>query len=244
MSRRSHRSRPEHVLEEAAGLAIEWARDRHKQRRRRRKRRRGTFLKVLRMLAIMLLATALLFPALIAGGFFYGAISGLLVAPLIFIAVYSAIAWWTFGRKPPPLQVTAPAEVALLPARTEEWLEEQRARLPDGAAESIDSLLLQFEDLTPQLQGLDPQQPAVVELRRLLAEELPELVHGYQRVPRKLQQQASHGGTTPERQLIDGLETIDKQLARIHERLAAEDLRALATQQRYLELKYKGDKLE
>ena len=243
MSRRSHRPRPEHVLEEAAGLALEWARDRHQRRHRRRRRRRGTFKKVLRMLLLMLIASAILFPSLIAGGFFYGAIGGLLAAPLIFIAVFAGIAWWVFGRQPPPLKITAPEQVALLPARTEEWLEEQRSRLPHGAGESLDSLLAQLESLTPQLQGLDPQLPAAVELRRLLAEELPELVRGYQRVPRKLQQQESHG-TTPERQLLDGLDTIDKQLARIHERLAAEDLRALATQQRYLELKYKGDKLD
>jgi hypothetical protein len=160
------------------------------------------------------------------------------------IAIWGGILFWSLRRKPVPKLAADPGDLAKLPERTEEWLEQQRGLLPADADQSIESLLLQLETLAPQLDGLDPQQPAAVELRRLLAEELPELVRGYQRVPRKLQQQASHGGSSPERQLVDGLATIDQQLARIHERLAAEDLRALATHKRYLELKYKGDKLE
>jgi hypothetical protein len=60
-------------------------------------------------------------------------------------------------------------------------------------------------------------------------------------VPRELTQKPLYGGATPERQLIDGLGTIDQQLSRLHERLAKSDLHAFATHQRYLELKYKRD---
>jgi hypothetical protein len=40
---------------------------------------------------------------------------------------------------------------------------------------------------------------------------------------------------------VEGLTTIDVAIDRLHARLAADDLRALATQQRYLEMKYKDD---
>ncbi len=79
-------------------------------------------------------------------------------------------------------------------------------------------------------------------MRRLLAEELPELVRGYQKVPRALRGQPLHGGHSPDRHVIEGLATIDEEIGRMQARLAADDVRALATQQRYLEIKYKGDR--
>lgn len=252
MSRRHYRPGPEHVLKEIVGHALERELERQKeryqrrQRRRRRRRGRGTFGKIVRMVLMMLVATFVLLPAMISAGVSFGAHWAFLLGPVIFVATYGAIVWWVFRHKDalPSPKVIVETQLAQLPGRTDDWLEAARPQLPEEAGAPIESLQQQLDSLAPQLEGLDPQQPAAVELRRLLAEELPELVRGYQRVPRKLQQQASHGGTTPERQLIDGLDTIDKQLTRIHERLAAEDLRALATQQRYLELKYKGDKLE
>jgi hypothetical protein len=71
-------------------------------------------------------------------------------------------------------------------------------------------------------------------------------VNGYQKVPRALAQQASDRGPSPDRQLLEGLSTIKDQLGRLHERMAANELHALATHHRYLELKYKddADKLE
>jgi hypothetical protein len=231
------------VIEEVVAYARSSLADSRGRHRRRRKRRRRTIFKLLKAGMWMLIATAVLMPLMIAGGFFYGAIRGLISAPLILVAAWSLILWWTVFRKP-PVKIIADAGMGQLPERTEEWIERQRNLLPFEAQGSLDNLSAQLESLTPQLEGLDPQQPAAVELRRLLVEELPELVRGYQRVPRKLQHLPSHGGDSPERHLIDGLATIDLQLARIHERLAAEDLRALATHNRYLELKYKGDKLK
>ena len=76
----------------------------------------------------------------------------------------------------------------------------------------------------------------------MIAEELPELVEGYQKVPRALRSRASHGGQSPDRHVIDGLATIDEHMAQLEADLSEQNLRALATQQRYLELKYKRDR--
>jgi len=78
-----------------------------------------------------------------------------------------------------------------------------------------------------------------VELRKLLGEELPELVNGYRRVPDALRRE-SRDGPSPDRQLCEGLGVVDAALSRMSEQLASGDLHRLATQGRYLEIKYKG----
>ncbi|HEY0269622.1 MAG TPA: hypothetical protein VGC10_01365, partial [Sphingomonas sp.] len=92
-----------------------------------------------------------------------------------------------------------------------------------------------------QLATLDPKMPEALEARRLIADELPELIRGYRKVPQSLRRQPMDGGLSPDRQLADGLRTIDEEIARMNARLASADLKALATQNRYLEIKYKGD---
>ena len=44
----------------------------------------------------------------------------------------------------------------------------------------------------------------------------------------------------PEKQLLDGLAVVDTELSRMSEQLARGDLERLATQGKYLELKYQG----
>ena len=89
---------------------------------------------------------------------------------------------------------------------------------------------------------LDENEPAAAEIRRLIADELPELVRGYGRVPEALRR-ANTNGMIPEKQLVDGLSVVDSELTRMSEQLARGDLEKLATQGKYLELKYQGDPL-
>lgn len=208
----------------------------------RRKRQRRQFKKIVRAILAMLFATFVLVPGMIAGGFLFGprGIEGLILAPVVLFTSWALILAYTFRRRATPRTIIK-STIAALPAQTETWLEEERSRLPWSSHEKIDSLALRLEALTPQVEALDPESPSAAELRRLLAEELPELVRTYRKVPRALAQQPLYGGTSPERQLLDGLETIDKQVGRVHERLATSDLHALATHQRYLELKYERD---
>src|SRR3546814_733459 len=130
-------------------------------------------------------------------------------------------------------------DLAELPLRIEEWLERQRAALPAPAARLVDGIALKLEALTPQLQTLEPREPAAAEIRKLIGEELPELVNGYRRVPQSLRRDGRNG-MTPDNQLIDGLHVVDAELARMTDQLASGELHKLATQGRYLELKYKG----
>ena len=47
-------------------------------------------------------------------------------------------------------------------------------------------------------------------------------------------------GIIPENQLLDGLKVVDTELSRMSEQLARGDLERLATQGKYLELKYQS----
>jgi hypothetical protein len=134
----------------------------------------------------------------------------------------------------------AASDIAALPAKTEAWLQRQRPALPAPAVRLADAIGLKLEALAPQVAALDPREPAAAELRKLLATELPELVDGYQRVPQAMRGQ-ERDGPSPDRQLTDGLGVIDAELAEMSATLASGDLRRLATQGRYLELKYKDD---
>lgn len=138
-------------------------------------------------------------------------------------------------------EALAQTELTALPLQTEIWLENQRKALPAPAVTLADSIGVKLETLAPQLERIDPKDPAAQEVRRLLADHLPELVTGYQSIPPSLRRE-ERNGRIPEQQLIDGLGVIDAEIARMSENLASGDLDKLATQNRFLELKYQEAK--
>jgi hypothetical protein len=239
-------SRHDRIFEEAADLVRWMASDsRRLARRRRRQRRHRTFKKIVRTGAWLMLATLVIVGGMIAAGLLFGprGYEGVFALPPLLLVVWAGIVYASFGRRRAAIlpQTIVQADLAQLPARTGEWLDDQRRALPVAAQSQLDTIVNKLEALAPQLAKLDPQTPAAVEVRRLLAEELPELVRGYQKVPAALQRQPLYGGPSPDRQLVEGLSTIQEEIGRMHARLAADDLHALATQKRYLEIKYKGD---
>ena len=124
--------------------------------------------------------------------------------------------------------------------RIEAWLETQRPALPAPATRLVDGIDLKLETLGPQLATLDPREPAAAQVRKLLCDDLTELVNGYTRLPQALRR-ASRDGESPDRQRVDGLRLVDEELGRMTGELAGGDLHRLSVQGRYLELKYKGD---
>lgn len=157
----------------------------------------------------------------------------LLVAATIFFAVLPASA---------PVNVEKLGEIPLkaLPRSTERWLETQRPALPAPVRGLVDSIGVKLETLAPQLATLDENSPAAVEVRKLVGEQLPELVKGYGRVPEPLRR-VERNGLTPDQQLAQGLQLIDDEIAEMTAQLAQGDLDALATRGRYLQIKYQGD---
>jgi hypothetical protein len=239
-------ARRERIFEEAADLVRWRASDsRRLARRRRRQRRRRTFKKIVWTGAWLMLATLVIVGGMIAAGLLFGprGYEGVFALPPVLLAVWAAIVYASFGRRKAAIlpQTIVQSDLAQLPARTGEWLDDQRRALPAAAQSQLDTIVSKLEALAPQLEKLDPKTPAALELRRLLGEELPELVRGYQKVPAALQRQPLYGGPSPDGQLVAGLSTIQEEIGRMQARLATDDLHALATQKRYLETKYKGD---
>ncbi len=167
--------------------------------------------------------------------------TGVMIAALLMVLAIAGIVMMP-GEAMPSAEALPTAPLALLPLKTESWLASQRPMLPAPAQRLSDGIGIKLETLAPQLQTLAENEPAAAEIRRLIADELPELVRGYGRVPENLRR-ANTNGNIPEKQLIDGLSVVDSELARMSEQLARGDLEKLATQGKYLELKYQGDPL-
>jgi len=162
----------------------------------------------------------------------------------VMLAMLAAIALGVIFSAEPKVRDTALAQTPIkaLPSQTARWLDQQRALLPAPAQRLADGIGVKLEALTPQLQMLDDREPAAAEIRRLIAEELPELVRGYGRVPPALRREGLDG-MAPDTQLVEGLSVVESELTRMSEQLARGDLAKLATQGKYLELKYQGEPL-
>ena len=214
-------------------------RARARRLRERRKRAFGRLVQKIALAAIAVMAATGAF------GLFVAPVTdaGELLAFALFCLIAFVIIRISHERESAPAAV-ATTDLARLPERTEAWLETQRRALPPPAERLLDGIGTKLEALAPQLERLDPQGPAAGAVRKLLCDELPELVKGYQRVPRHLRGQPGITGPSPDRQLRDGLSIIDEEIARMTRHLAAGDLHLLATRSRYLELKYRsGDEL-
>ncbi len=227
------------IIEHAADFLRRISPEGRAASRRRRERQRAAFRRIARRLVLV---SVLILAATIAAGLVLGPIglTGLLIMILGLVLAWTAILMTGRSAEPTPERL-ATSDLAQLPQQTEMWLDKQRPALPAPAQRQLDQLTLSLEAIAPQLAALDPKLPEAIEVRRLIGDELPELVRGYQRVPPSLRREPLNGGPSPDRQLVDGLGTIGEEITRMNARLAAGDLKALATQNRFLEIKYRGD---
>jgi hypothetical protein len=188
--------------------------------------------------------------AVLLAAFIYGVfvaplgITGVLaVALLLMLATTAALLWPTGTMRVPDAATLPKTPIAQLPSKTESWLAGQRLALPAPARTLADGIGVKLSGLSTQLQALAEDAPQAAQVRRLLAEELPELVQGYARVPQNLRRDGVDG-LSPDKQLVEGLDAVDAELKRISEDLGRSSLETLATQGKYLEYKYRGDKLD
>ena len=78
-------------------------------------------------------------------------------------------------------------DLGTLAGKTEIWLEAQRPMLPAPAISIVQDIGVRLDQLAPQLQTMDENDPASREVRKLVGEHLPELINGYKRIPELLQ---------------------------------------------------------
>jgi hypothetical protein len=206
----------------------------------RRRKRQGTEIKT-RLGRIAAADVAILIAAVVIGWIVPLGIGGamLVMAALVAATLIFAIFPTTPEVKPESFGQTP---LKLLPMKTEQWLESQRPALPAPAQTLVDGIGVRLEALAPQMVNLNEQEPAAAEVRKLIGEQLPELLKGYARVPQALRT-VPRNGKTPDQQLADGLKVIDEQIAGMSAQLAEGDLNLLATRGRFLEIKYREDGL-
>ncbi len=204
---------------------------------RSRKRREQ---EVLRRVGRIVVADVVIIIAAIVIGFFVplGMFGALSVMALL-IAATAILALMPTDSAPEP-EKFAGAPLRALPLQTEAWLDRQRPALPAPAQGVVDSIGVQLDGLGKQLANLDEGEPIASEIRKLVGEQLPELVKGYGRVPQPLRT-VPRNGRTPDQQLVDGLKTIETEIAEMSERLAQGDLDQLSTRERYLQIRYRDD---
>ena len=178
---------------------------------------------------------------LIGAGIIGTVINGIGFSGVMITALAVAAAAYALLRYPkmpmPTTESLRQTDLATLAGKTEMWLESQRPALPAPAINLMQDIGLRLDQLAPQLQTLDDNDPAAREVRKLVGEHLPELINGYKRIPETLKRK-EHGGKTPEQQLVDGLKLIDREIETMTGQISRGELDKLATRGRFLELKY------
>lgn len=157
----------------------------------------------------------------------------------LLIATTLALAIFPTEPAPTPERIRE-ADIRALPDQTRAWLAMQRPALPAPAIGLVDQISQRLATLQPQLALLKDEDPAAQEVRKLVAEQLPDFISGYAQVPPPLRT-VERNGRTPDAQLVDGLKLIDAEIAEMTEQLAQGTLDSLETRWRYLEIKYRGD---
>ena len=158
-----------------------------------------------------------------------------------FFAIMAAIGFFS-SRKikiPDRSVLTRTQDARQLVARTELWLENQRPALPPPAVRLVEDIGVQLDGLGDQLEHVDPAHPAAQETRKLVGEVLPEMVDSYRKIPGHLRQE-ERAGSTPDKQLVESLGKISKEIDHVTRQLAEGSLDDLAIRTRYLDYKY-GD---
>lgn len=205
---------------------------------RARQRRNAAMMRRIKRISGAILS--ILIGAAVVGWFLPLGANGIMIVLGLILAVVLLFGL-TGGEQRVQPEKLAETDIKALPLQTEIWLDTQRKALPAPAVQLVDSIGVKLETLAPQLATLNPQEPAALEVRRLLSDHLPELVTGYQAIPEPMRRQARNG-RVPETQLIEGLSVIESEIDRMTEQLASGNLDSLATHSRFLELKYQEAK--
>jgi len=215
-------------------------RERAESQRRRRNQGVGIGTRLGRIAAV---DATILIAAMVIGWIVPLGMGGALLVMAALVAATLFLAFMPSHVTPPTLEKVVEAPLKLLPLRTEQWLETQRPALPAPAQTLVDGIGVRLETLAPQLATLDEREPAASEIRKLVGEQLPELIKDYGKVPPPLRTVARNG-KSPDAQLAESLKLIDQEIAEMTTRLAEGDLDTLATRGRYLEIKYRDDGVE
>jgi len=185
------------------------------------------------MIAVALIVLGAMAAGLVVGGLGF---EGLFLTVLAMIVAVGTLA--VFPRITVPTRENlARGDLRQTVARTELWLESQRRALPAPAATLVDRMGVQLDGLGEQLGQLNEQGQPAGEIRRLVAEHLPEVISSYRAIPAFLRSESRAGGT-PDAQLTEALGQISGEIDRVTRQLAEGALDNLAVRSRFLDYRY------
>ncbi len=203
-----------------------------------RRLKRGSLMKRIKLIALSLFAIVV--GSSIAGIILDGiGFVGVMVTFLAMVAAVLIFGKWPKAKLPSRMDLTRTQDARQLVARTELWLESQRPALPPPAVRIVENIGVQLDALGTQLQHVDPAHPAAGETRKLVGEVLPEMIDSYRKIPDHLRRE-ERAGSTPDKQLVDSLGKISKEIDHVTRQLAEGSLDDLAIRSRYLDYKF-GD---
>lgn len=160
--------------------------------------------------------------------------SGVMLTMLAMFATFFLLAVYPRGRDVVATELPE-QPLKALPAQLEDWLDLQRKALPPPAARDIDRIMVQLDNLAPDLKSLATTDPRADAAKALLSDHLPRLVRSYTEVPPRYRDQPETRA-----RLRDGLHTVSEELDRLSHDLARDRLNALEVEERFLESRYKG----
>lgn len=160
---------------------------------------------------------------------------------LTFAAVVAAVGGFSLFPKVkvPKRADLKKGDAKAMVARTELWLEAQRPALPAPAVQIVNQLGVQLDALGLQLASIDPNDPAVNEVRELVGEYIPETIENYRKIPPHLRRE-EHAGKTADERLTESLGKLSGEIDRVTRRLAEGALDDLAIKSRYLDYRFGG----
>jgi len=161
---------------------------------------------------------------------------GVMVSAMLIMCAIAVVSGQKL-RPPKRADLARIADARHLVARTELWLEHQRAALPPPAVTLVDRIGVQLDALGLQLEHVEPLHPAAVETRKLVGETLPGMIDAYRKIPAHLRREERAGGT-PDGQLVESLGKISKEIDSVTRQLADGALDDLAVKTRYLDYRY------
>lgn len=146
-------------------------------------------------------------------------------------------------------QIAAPNVTPDLPngqmvQRFDSYLFRSRRALPAPAQAELDLLSAQLPSLRQTLERIPDLDPNAQDARRLMSVHLPNLIDRYLHVPSAYRGQLDGEGVSVDERLVEALAAGRVALGDISEKLARNDLAAFETQGRFIQSRYKEEKLD
>lgn len=165
-----------------------------------------------------------------------GLLTWMFALPTIFL-IAALVLFWPSGarRHEAQFDTDTPARLEAAAAETEDWLLRRCQQLPRQALPPVDTILVTLSEMQPALSSLPRNTPLEGEARRLICQHLPRLVDSYLDLPPSARGPRSESTD----RLVDSLEIVADELARLSGEIGQNRQLGFDTQRRFIETRYR-----